>query len=474
MSWLARSLANSFGIDDDAGEQNPQQNTSNLYNKSSFSDRRNRPHEEFDEDQSNGVKEDLSELKDTITRQLLGVANFLAPSPPPPPPPPPPRLAVPRKYLDQVTVSEFDPSELSHPSSVSGNVGLSIQDQIDGENGDQSEVGGLDVGGISRFSVSDRVQAVPEDFQLDCKYEQLRSMTEEPDWVHKAVGVTDEVLAFAGNIAHHPETWLDFPIEEEDDLDDFKMSESQKEHAFSIECLTPRLKALRIELCPALLSEGYFWKVYFVLLHSRLNRHDSKLLSTSQVVEARAKWMHELQKRTKEELERQRFYKENAFLLDDFSTSSPSSQQPDWTFSSEPACSSVSYDSETEKHPITTTETEFVDKLVIEETPVIKTVVDKYSHKMLLQSFDDDDDDNDNDWPEDDFLVDGKGVTAIPSGIEEEVSFSDLEDDDCSIHLLATFPGSCRKFEVAFCGLSISNRIQLVKCKHSSPNSFKS
>jgi hypothetical protein len=33
-----------------------------------------------------------------------------------------------------------------------------------------------------------------------------------------AVGITDEVLAFAGNIGMHPETWLDFPLDEEEDL----------------------------------------------------------------------------------------------------------------------------------------------------------------------------------------------------------------------------------------------------------------
>ena len=33
------------------------------------------------------------------------------------------------------------------------------------------------------------------------------------------VGITDEVLAFARNIGMHPETWLDFSIDEEEDLD---------------------------------------------------------------------------------------------------------------------------------------------------------------------------------------------------------------------------------------------------------------
>ena len=33
------------------------------------------------------------------------------------------------------------------------------------------------------------------------------------------IGITDEVLAFARNIRMHLETWLDFSIDEEEDLD---------------------------------------------------------------------------------------------------------------------------------------------------------------------------------------------------------------------------------------------------------------
>jgi len=49
------------------------------------------------------------------------------------------------------------------------------------------------------------------------------------------------------------------------------------------------------------MSEGRFWKIYFVLLHSRLNKQDALLLSTPQIVEARGLLMQELQNRTKVE-----------------------------------------------------------------------------------------------------------------------------------------------------------------------------
>lgn len=45
----------------------------------------------------------------------------------------------------------------------------------------------------------------------------------------------------------------------------------------------PRLAALRMELCPGYMSETCFWKIYFVLLHPRLDQRDAEVLSTPQV-----------------------------------------------------------------------------------------------------------------------------------------------------------------------------------------------
>lgn len=64
---------------------------------------------------------------------------------------------------------------------------------------------------------------------------------------------------------------------------EFELSDAQQEHALAIERFAPRLAALRIELCPGHMSEACFWKIYFVLLHPRLNKHDAELLSTPQV-----------------------------------------------------------------------------------------------------------------------------------------------------------------------------------------------
>ncbi|GAB4839280.1 hypothetical protein Ancab_028807 [Ancistrocladus abbreviatus] len=474
MSWLARSLANTLGLDDVPGDGNnsDEANAAVGDSESSFSknDIQNQEEgseeEEVEEEDGEGhqpdsptrrVKEDLTELREALTRQLLGMANFLAP----------PAATT---TSDHDKVSYFNQRESSDPS-VSG---------YDESTGDCSNAGGRFSGGFSAFS--DDCKAL-KNLGLGVGYNRYGTVYEEEDnWISEAIGITDEVLAFAGNIAHHPETWLDFPIEEEDDLDgsatlklpsflshkeqievvlddeivsttiggcrsyliqwkDFQMSETQKVHALTVERLTPRLAALRIELCPAHMSEGYFWKVYFVLLHSRLNKQDAELLSTPQVVDARAKWMQELQKRTKTELDWHipKYYEENAsFLHEDFVGSCPHVEHLDnmqcSTHASELASSPTTVDSAFERHPFSSTEVQYFDKFVVEEKPVIitadKSNLPSTAPRNFLQNFEDDDDD---DWPEDDFSGHRMSIAAIPVGIDEEVSFSDLEDDDCSL-----------------------------------------
>jgi hypothetical protein len=92
------------------------------------------------------------------------------------------------------------------------------------------------------------------------------------------------VVAFANNIAMHPETWLDFPLADEEDDDDFEMTEAQQEHADAVKHEASRLGAVHFELCPDIISNERFWKIYFVLLHSRLSKQDADLLSTPQVL----------------------------------------------------------------------------------------------------------------------------------------------------------------------------------------------
>ncbi|PPS03328.1 hypothetical protein GOBAR_AA17351 [Gossypium barbadense] len=402
MSWLARSLANSLllneeddnesasSIDEENDVATHQSQSSSLPLRQSLEPEETQSLQQHSlspqqiaELQSRGVKEDLTELKQTLTRQLWGVASFVAP-------PPSPRTQSDRR-LDDVSFSNLNRVEPSGSVAFEG-----------------AEIGGRLL-----------KMAAAEDFPFGSgeneeeNGRESENEDEEVDQVFNAVGLTDEVLTFARNIAHHPETWLDFPLDPDEDLD-----------------------ALRFELCPCHINDGYFWKVYFVLLHSRLNKHDAEVLSTPQVMEARTLWMKELQKQTKRETDwygrsPSHIGGSSSTLQNDlipssscyfaFETTSPR------TYTSEPT-SSITTDYE-EKHPLESTEMPVIDKSVIEEHPVSSTE-DKASSKITIPTFEDDD----IDWPEDDDSeYGGYGGATICVENEEDISFSDLEDVDYSI-----------------------------------------
>ncbi|PPR96993.1 hypothetical protein GOBAR_AA23685 [Gossypium barbadense] len=382
MSWLARSLANSLSLDDDGNES------------ASSGDEEN-------DDVSHDSRSSAPPLHLIHNEETEAKGEH--------------RSLAPEQPSDQsISRDEEDPSD---PAAVAG-----VRDDL-------AEIGGT----LSKME-SDYFP-----FGQGENGEENECEEEEEDF--DVVGITDEVLAFARNIAHHPETWLDFPLDPDEDLDDFDMSIAQRDHAMAIEYLAPRLAALRIELCPCHMSDSYFWKVYFVLLHSRLNKADAEILSTPQVMEARALWMKELQEQTKPETD---WYGGSTSHLGDshnimqndltpsssnyfaFETMSPR------TYASEPA-SSIRTDYVTETHPVESTEMPFVDKPVIEEKQVSNTEekgnVAGPSSKIWIPDFDDEE----IDWPEDDGPdVGGYSGAAICAEDVEDISFSDLEDFDDS------------------------------------------
>ncbi|KAL3505103.1 hypothetical protein ACH5RR_034944 [Cinchona calisaya] len=441
MSWLARSIANSLRLDDADADEYNDQNDIKIVDDDVI--KKKLPHqngavsaenctlkflhpaesldlEEVDLDdrvgdknnchalqengdnqnknQGRGVKEDLSEFTETLTRQLWGVASFLAP---------------PRQRSFNWLESEDR-----------------RRNEIEQEFNEMEQFGQF-----REFPQNFLEMGMPEE-------------VEEEDVLADVVGITEEALDFAENTAHHPETWLNFPLSEEEEFDDFEISYSQFKHARAIEHLAPRLAALRRELCPAHMTEGYFWMVYFVLLHSRLDKHDVDILSTPQLVKARTIWMHELQKQTKPEsdwLGRDTFdLEENHDVpYEDLDPPSSEDKQPRYmsrmAFPLESTASQVTSDSEPEKHPHESHEIQFIDKSLSEEDSTSNTGNESLvgpSLKVPVEEYDEHEDD----WLDDDSELEGYTGTAITLVNEEDVSFSDLEDDlDCTIPLKSKF-----------------------------------
>ncbi|KAF8061177.1 hypothetical protein N665_1212s0003 [Sinapis alba] len=356
-----------------------------------------------EEAQARGVKDDLTELSHTLTRKFRGVANFLAP--------------LPERFSSDLRFS----SELrsSDPGLNQSCVASDARET-----------------GIRARSWNSDTMEEKDVCNDPVEEEEEEETDEEEEEEMDAVAITDEVLVFARNIAMHPETWLDFPLDPEEDLDELEMSDAQRGHALAIERLAPRLAALRIELCPCHMTLGFFWKVYFVLLLSRLNKHDAQLLSSPQVMEARALWMKELQNQThstktgqgdilQEEIKpsTSSYYHHHAppeFLSPRiYAFEPPSIMYPDF-----------------QKADSWSENVQFIDKAVIEETPIKKIEENSGSLSTTLK-------DDYDDWPEEEDC--GHKWATMFTVNEDDVSFSDLEGDDDISSLVALKSKSASK-----------------------------
>ncbi|CAL4973875.1 unnamed protein product [Urochloa decumbens] len=404
MSWLARSIAatlSSAHSDDDesesaSGDQSPPRASDPTSADAGESD-------EQPDTPSRGVKGDISELTETLTRRFWGVASFLAP-------PPVEGEAEERDEEEEAAAAEEGPQS----------------PRIDGIRSDLAEIGGRVRTGISMLS---NAGAVAEISRIASSFLPFGPGQEEGQEEGEAVGVTEEVVVFVSHISKHPKTWLDFLLFVDDrHADDFELSDAQYGHAVAIEHLVPSLSYLRTELCSTNMSEACFWKIYFVLLHSKLNKQDAEILSTPQILEAREALLQSSP--TKSKLSSQNMSAPSTQPED--STLSPSNIQNESGVSVAPSVQEPDPvpNVEAEKHPISTTEAEVVDKTVIQEKLVVKREVKSLPTEKSYPAEDDDEKEVD-DWLQDMDSVDpvpSKTVNTASAG-EEDVSFSDFEDD---------------------------------------------
>ncbi|XP_010458431.1 PREDICTED: uncharacterized protein LOC104739693 [Camelina sativa] len=426
-SNFLESLYEGIG-DDDATADDEEDNTSTrIFSPQihDYSDRNAVRLSPEDEAQARGVKDDLTELGHTLTRQFRGVANFLAPLPDGSSSSSSSDLSNHHHHHHPRLMNQ---SRSSDPELYQSRSSDLRPDQSRPSDRDKSCVGSdtpetgirvrswdLDENGVQHVFNDPLVEEDEEE-------EEEEEETDDEEEEIAAVALTDEVLAFARNIAMHPETWLDFPLDPDEDLDDLEMTDAQRGHALAIERLAPRLAALRIELCPCHMTDGYFWKVYFVLLLSRLNKHDAHLLSSPQVMDARALWMKELQNQTHSSKESR-----DKILEEDISPSPsnyynhapPEFLSPRIYAFEPPSIMYRDFEHGSEN-------AQFVDKAVIDEKPIQKN--DKNSASLSLTPKDIVDDDDDDDWPEEEDSANSWAPMFTVN--EDDVSFSDLEGDD--------------------------------------------
>lgn len=158
-----------------------------------------------------------------------------------------------------------------------------------------------------------------------------------------------------------------------------------------------------------------------------------------QIMEARAMLTQALDKRSKERKESDLSAGANIPSKEEeqhlfVPTSAQPESAPLQTPAVEAAPSVVVADVQTEKHPTESAVTEINHKSVVKEAPV-KPSAEQLSSGSTNRFLDDTYEDDADDWLKDDTSeIVGPSGTSIQTGNDEDVSFSDLEDDDGDVH----------------------------------------
>ncbi|KAL6845212.1 hypothetical protein ACP4OV_024707 [Aristida adscensionis] len=430
MSWLARSIAATLssahsddeGSDAASGDASPPRPRAPSHPAGADAGEPEQP----DTPSRGGVKGDISELTESLTRRFWGVASFLAP---------PPAAGEGEGEGEEETEAEEEEAAVAAAGPEELEEQESQSPRIAGIRSDLAEIGGRVRSGISMLS---NANAVTEISRIASSFLTFGPGEEEGE----AVGVTEEAVVFVRHISMHPETWLDFPLFADGRLtDDFELSDTQYGHALAMEHLVPSLSYLRTKLCSTSMSEACFWKIYFVLLHSILNNQDAELLSTPEILKAREELLQSSPKKNQLVSEGLGVVEESSENKNVLSTEpkdkdlSPSSiKNKNGTFeaqSSQEPTSDPTADIEANKYPVSTPEPEIVDKSVIQEELVLKNEIncvpnEKSGHLYTAET---DDDKEVEEWLQDMVTVPSKTGYPTAAGEEEDVSFSDLEDD---------------------------------------------
>ncbi|EPS66432.1 hypothetical protein M569_08343, partial [Genlisea aurea] len=102
-------------------------------------------------------------------------------------------------------------------------------------------------------------------------------------------GVTDDLREFVKGIT--TDTFRDFPLEDDSDVSEIRtvanvrqdLSEWQEMHAKLVLSCVKEISVLRYELCPRVMKERKFWKIYFILVNSHLAPYERSYMEDSKL-----------------------------------------------------------------------------------------------------------------------------------------------------------------------------------------------
>ncbi|KAI9088469.1 hypothetical protein K1719_029918 [Acacia pycnantha] len=102
-------------------------------------------------------------------------------------------------------------------------------------------------------------------------------------------GITEELREFVKGITSS--TFRDFPLEDDMQLSDVPtvsnvrkdLTEWQEKHANLVLSTVKEISKLRYELCPRVMKERRFWRVYFILMNSHISPYEKRYMEDAKL-----------------------------------------------------------------------------------------------------------------------------------------------------------------------------------------------
>ncbi|XP_028763611.1 synapse-associated protein of 47 kDa [Neltuma alba] len=102
-------------------------------------------------------------------------------------------------------------------------------------------------------------------------------------------GITEELREFVKGIT--PSTFRDFPLEDDTYLSDVPavsnvrkdLTEWQEKHANLVLSTVKEISKLRYELCPRVMKERKFWRIYFILMNSHISPYEKRYMEDAKL-----------------------------------------------------------------------------------------------------------------------------------------------------------------------------------------------
>lgn len=101
-------------------------------------------------------------------------------------------------------------------------------------------------------------------------------------------GVTDDLREFVKGITKN--TFQDFPLEDDSEMSDIPtvsnvqkdLNDWQEKHAKLVLLTVKEISKLRYQLCPRVMKERKFWRIYFILVNSHIAQYEKHYMEDAE------------------------------------------------------------------------------------------------------------------------------------------------------------------------------------------------